>query len=97
MRTSWLIGALVAVIIGYLFSITIIGAIIGVPLILLGLFLLIVGIFLPEKKRRKEVIVKEVVRETVQQPVEPVKKANFCSNCGAKVKGKFCSKCGESI
>jgi len=22
---------------------------------------------------------------------------NFCSNCGAKIKGKFCSSCGQSV
>jgi len=51
MRTSWLIGALVCFIIGVGFTITIIGAIIGIPLILLSLILLIVGIIIPGEKK----------------------------------------------
>jgi len=51
MRTSWLLGALVCFIIGIVFTITIIGAIIGVPLIILSLILLVVGIIIPEQKK----------------------------------------------
>ena len=41
MRTSWLVGALICFIIGIILTITIIGAIIGVPLIILSLVLLL--------------------------------------------------------
>jgi len=51
MRTSWLFGALVCFIIGIVFTIIIIGAIIGVPLIILSLILLIVGIIIPGQKK----------------------------------------------
>ncbi len=51
MRTSWLFGALVTFVIGVILSITIIGAIIGIPLIILSLFLLIIGFFVPSQKQ----------------------------------------------
>jgi uncharacterized membrane protein len=50
MKTSWLIGAFITFIIGFILTLTIIGAIIGVPLILLSLILLIVGFFVPGSK-----------------------------------------------
>ena len=50
MKTSWLIGALVSFIIGMSLTMTIIGAIIGIPLILLSIFLLIFGILLSGNK-----------------------------------------------
>jgi hypothetical protein len=50
MRTSWIIGALVCFLIGYILTTTIIGAVFGIPLILLSLILLIVGIIIPGKK-----------------------------------------------
>ncbi|MBM3231811.1 hypothetical protein FJZ21_00320 [Candidatus Pacearchaeota archaeon] len=51
MRTSWIIGALVCFLIGYILTTTIVGAILGIPLILLSLFLLIVGIIIPGKRK----------------------------------------------
>ncbi|MEK6894206.1 MAG: hypothetical protein AABX10_01970 [Nanoarchaeota archaeon] len=50
MRTSWLIGALVCFSMGYLLTITIIGAVVGIPLIILSLFIIIIGIIIPGKK-----------------------------------------------
>ena len=50
MRTSWLIGALITFIIGFILTMTFIGAILGIPLIVLSLVLLVIGIVLPGKK-----------------------------------------------
>lgn len=50
MRISWLIGALVCFLIGYLLTLTIIGAVIGIPLIILSLIILVVGIIIPGKR-----------------------------------------------
>lgn len=50
MRTSWIIGALVCFLIGYILTTTLIGAVLGIPLILLSLLLLIIGIIIPGKK-----------------------------------------------
>lgn len=50
MRISWLIGALVCFFMGLVFTLTIIGAVIGIPLIILSLILLIVGIVIPGRK-----------------------------------------------
>jgi len=51
MRTSWLAGALVCFIIGIVLTITLIGALIGVPLIILSVILLILGIVIPGQKK----------------------------------------------
>ncbi len=50
MRTSWLFGAFVSFIIGLILTITLIGAIIGIPLMILGLILLFIGIIIPGQK-----------------------------------------------
>ncbi len=50
MRISWLIGAIVCFFMGYLLTITLIGAVIGIPLIILSLFILIIGIIIPGKR-----------------------------------------------
>ncbi len=50
MRNSWIIGAFVCFLIGWMLTKTIIGAVFGIPLILLSLILLIVGIIIPGKK-----------------------------------------------
>ncbi len=50
MRTSWLFGSFVTFIIGVILTITIIGAIIGIPLIILSILLLIISFFVPGKK-----------------------------------------------
>lgn len=47
MRVSWLFGALVTFGIGYLLTMTLIGAILGLPLMGLSLLILLGGIFLP--------------------------------------------------
>lgn len=52
MRSSWLLGALVCFIIGIALTKTIIGAVIGIPLILLSLLFLILGIILPEPRSK---------------------------------------------
>lgn len=51
MRSSWLFGALVCFIMGIIFTISILGAIIGIPLIILSVIFLFVGIIIPDKRR----------------------------------------------
>jgi len=51
MRTSWLIGALVTFIIGIVLTRTIIGAIIGIPLIVISIILLLLAFIIPGKRR----------------------------------------------
>jgi hypothetical protein len=78
------------------------------PLIYItGFALLVIGLIIPSG--RKEVIVREVIKEPLEKPESMVKKGDegeeekikskvrFCSNCGAKVKGKYCTKCGEPV
>ena len=55
MRTSWLMGALVTFIIGVVFSITIVGLVIGVPLIILSLILLILGLIIPGQRTKVKI------------------------------------------
>ncbi len=55
MKTSWLIGALICFIMGVGLTITIIGAIIGIPLIILSVILLIVGIIIPGQQKETHI------------------------------------------
>ena len=52
MRKSLLVTALILFLIGLILTSTIIGAIVGIPLIFISLILLILGIFLRPKKGR---------------------------------------------
>jgi fucose permease len=51
MRSSWLGGAIITFIIGFVLTVTIIGAVIGVPLIILSVVLLFFGIIIPGQKK----------------------------------------------
>ncbi len=51
MRTSWIFGAFITFIIGLILTLTIIGSVIGVPLIVLSVVLLILGIIIPGQKK----------------------------------------------
>lgn len=51
MRTSWFGCALIMFVMGLILTITFVGAIIGVPLIIISLIILIIGIFLPNNKK----------------------------------------------
>ena len=44
-------GALVIFIIGLILTLTLIGAVIGVPLIILSVIILIIGIFVPDREK----------------------------------------------
>ncbi|PIN73719.1 hypothetical protein COV20_05865 [Candidatus Woesearchaeota archaeon CG10_big_fil_rev_8_21_14_0_10_45_16] len=51
MRTSWLVGSLITFIIGFILTITIVGAVLGIPLLSLSIIILIIGLFLPAQKK----------------------------------------------
>ncbi len=55
MRTSWLVGAVICFFIGLVLTFTVIGAIIGIPLIILSILLLLLGIILPGQKKEVQV------------------------------------------
>ena len=55
MRVSWLIGAIVCLFFGIFFTITLIGAVIGIPLIIVSVILLIAGFILPGQKKEVQV------------------------------------------
>lgn len=53
MRGSFLIGSLVCFILGLVFTLTIIGFFLGIPLIILSVILLIIGLIARKKPERK--------------------------------------------
>jgi hypothetical protein len=70
MRVAWLVGALVTFIMGFILTITIIGAILGIPLIIVSIFILLLAFVMPERRRK---IVK-VYRYPRLKKVKEVKK-----------------------
>ena len=56
MRASMLIGALIILIFGIIFTASVIGALIGIPLIILSIIFLILGIVLPSKRTHLVVV-----------------------------------------
>jgi len=49
MKLTWIAGAIFLFILGIVLTVTIIGAIIGIPLIILSIFIALLGILLPKK------------------------------------------------
>jgi delta 1-pyrroline-5-carboxylate dehydrogenase len=99
-----LIGGIFMIIGGGLLCLTIIGAIIGIPMIFGGMALIGGGavaggtIGAGKMAYRSYQEVKKDKREDIRFKAEMQDKG-VCSNCGVKIKSKdsFCSKCGESL
>lgn len=52
MRPSFILTGLIVVVVGFVLTITIIGAIIGIPLLLIGILIFFVGLFSSSKKKQ---------------------------------------------
>lgn len=50
MRTNWLIGAGITFLIGFFLSTTFIGAFVGIPLIIISIFILFIAFILPSNR-----------------------------------------------
>ena len=61
MRGGLLIAGAVIIFIGFLLTVTIIGAIIGVPLIIAGAIVFILGLFLSPVKQQNQIIIQQHV------------------------------------
>lgn len=55
MRASWILGGLICLAVGLAFSLTLIGIIVGAPLMFIGFVIFIIGFFIPREKDRVEV------------------------------------------
>ncbi len=91
MRTGLIIGGVVVVIVGFFFTLTIIGALIGLPFMLVGGIMMLVGIFSSGKKREQIIV--------SQQVNYPDKVQIRCLNCNTlnSEDAKYCSKCGAEL
>jgi hypothetical protein len=61
MRGGLLIAGAIIIFIGFLLTVTIIGAIIGVPMIIAGAIIFILGIFLSPVKQQQQIIIQQHV------------------------------------
>lgn len=74
---------------------------------IVGFGLIVLGLALPSRKKEVQIIrevIKEPVKELEHEPeikskkrIRKRRKVKYCSNCGAKVRGKFCGKCGRAV
>jgi len=53
MRTSWILGGLICLAVGVFLTFTIIGALLGVPLAVIGVIIFLLGFVIPRKKPKK--------------------------------------------
>ena len=92
LRYSLFIGGFVTLILGTLLIITLIGAIIGVPLLIIGAIMCFVSIFVPGSK------VDEVVAESTYSGVVPETQVR-CQKCQAMnpKHAIYCNTCGNKI
>ena len=64
MRGSLLIAGAVIIFIGFLLTVTIIGAILGIPLIIAGVIVFIIGLFLSATKQQNQIVIQQHVGDT---------------------------------
>jgi len=99
MRTGLIVGGVVVVILGFIFTGTIIGAIIGLPFILIGFIMIIWGL-VTSGKRTEQVIVSQPPTRTETVRTEIVQKIMVrCPNCSTlnPEDATYCSKCGAEL
>lgn len=74
-----------------------------IPLYFIGFILLLIGFATGEEREVTRGVVKRrpkkkyKIKAKKQQTKAKKEIKKFCSNCGARVKGKFCPKCGRKI
>jgi hypothetical protein len=90
MRWSLLIGGVVLMGLGTVFTITLIGAIIGVPLMIIGLIMAFVSIFVPT--RVDPVIVTKIPGGETQRQI----RCNKCSALNPDY-AMYCNMCGNKL
>ena len=61
MRGGLLIAGVVIIFLGFLLTVTIIGAILGIPLIIAGAIVFILGLFLSPVKQQHQIIIQQHV------------------------------------
>ena len=68
MRGGLLIAGAVIIFLGFLLTVTIIGAILGIPLIIAGAIVFILGLFLSPTKQQNQIIIQQHVgdRHTIE-------------------------------
>ena len=93
-----LIIGIIFIIIGALFSSSIIGALIGIPLILIGIAIMAggtVGGATVGAVGTAYNVSKDITTSKNRNKTEKIHKTGFCKECGASKKGKFCEECGN--
>jgi len=91
LRAGLIIGGVLVTIVGFLFTLTIIGALIGLPFMCIGGVMILVGIF--TSKRHEQIVI-------TQQVGYPDQKVQVrCLNCGTLniEESKYCTKCGAEL
>ncbi len=51
MNTSWMVGGFILFLVGVMLTLSIIGSVLGIPMIFISVIILIVGIFIPGRKK----------------------------------------------
>ena len=64
MRAGLLIAGALIVLIGFILTVTIIGAILGIPLIIAGIVIFILGLFLSSNKHSQNIVIHQNVGDT---------------------------------
>jgi hypothetical protein len=102
MRAGLIISGVLLLIIGYFLTLTIIGAIIGIPIGFIGFIMIIVGLVTSGTKvvfvqgsPRHQPVGKPIPNPSYK--VSDSKPDNYCANCGTRLpeSASFCPSCGH--
>ena len=104
MRTSWLVGGFLLILLAIIFTIFTLGlgSVCTVPMFIIGIIIFFLGLIIPEHKPK---IVQQqvpqqppvIVQQSVQERVPELSKQ--CPSCGRSIPSdaKICPYCGEKI
>lgn len=87
---------------GILLTMTVLGAIIGLPLALFGVILIAISLRSGERSEQKIIVTQQVGERqsaSLEEKEDKKPKGKFCSECGASIKktDKFCAGCGVKV
>jgi hypothetical protein len=94
MRAGLLVGGVIVVLLGWSLTLTLIGALIGLPFILIGGIMILVGLFSSGRKT-EQIIVSQQVGHS-----EPIQRIHVrCLKCSTlnSEDARYCSKCGAEL
>lgn len=99
MRVGLLVSSMIAIIIGWYLTITIIGAIIGLPLMLIGFIMMLIAVSASARNSPKIIVGAPTHETTSTKKMQTIDAQIQCSECHKwnPINSEYCKTCGTKI